>query len=132
MLLIIACFALGTVVSMRAQAGLSHGSDPLARGVICLHDDGSLEISNAGLSNAGLINAGLVGDPAAPLDESDHCHTDCALCGGGTPSLLAGSALKPGAPAFAALPPAYPLPVLPRIAGSFVHVPPKQGPPRIA
>ena len=127
MLLIIACFALGTVVSMRAQAGLSHGSDPLARGAICLHDGGSLEIANAGL-----INAGLVGDPAAPLDGSEHCHTDCALCGGGTPSLLAGPALKPGAPAFAALPPAYPPPVLPRIAGSFVHVPPKQGPPRIA
>ena len=122
MLLIIACFALGTIVSMRAQAGLSHGSDPLARGAICLHDGGSLEI----------INAGLVGDPAAPLDGSEHCHTDCALCGGGTPSLLAGSALKPAVLAFAALPPAYPLPVLPRIAGSFVHVPPKQGPPRIA
>ena len=121
MVFIMACFALGTVVSLRDQAGLGRGEGPAGFTVLCVHDGESV----------GSEKAGLAEEPAAPLDNSAQCHADCALCSGNGPTL--GAEVRTFTePAFAVLPAVHPLPPLPRQAGLLVHVPPKQGPPRIA
>ena len=121
MVFIMACFALGTVVSLKDRARHGDGKSQAGAIVICLHDGGSV------LAQA----IGLAAEPAAPLDDSAHCHADCALCGGHAPTFASAGTDISAEPAFAALPATHRLPPLPRLAGSLVHVPPKQGPPRI-
>lgn len=115
MLLIIACFALSTVVSMRVQASSSHRAEADGS-ILCLHGEAG--------------STGLTGDPAAPADEDGHCHTDCALCGGGSPALPAVAVETMPAPMLATRPLAALQPVAsPPPAGLSVRLPPKQGPP---